>query len=127
MRRLKRQPQGEKAFIVRVIFTPKTGTGTVALTRRYTAVVEVLNDLVHRRQSESANQNLREKTIALDLARQAALSTFAISGNRFHGPMTKTRFGMRNAPTSWTRGPAITSKVVLKCGKWLKAKEVFEC
>ena len=86
MRRLKRQPQGEKAFIVRVIFTPKTGTGTVSLTRRYTAVVEVLNDLVHRKQSESANQNLREKTIALDLARQAALSTFAICGEQVSPP-----------------------------------------
>jgi hypothetical protein len=40
--------------------------------------------------------------------------------------MTKTRFGMRNAHTSWTRGPATTSKVVLKCGRWLKAEELFE-
>jgi hypothetical protein len=78
---------GGKAFIVRLIFTPKTGSGTVAFTRHYTAVIEVLNDLVHRKQSDSANQNLREeKTIALDLARQAALSTFATSGEQIARP-----------------------------------------
>jgi hypothetical protein len=67
----------EKVFIVRLIFTPKIETSTVPLTRQHTAVVEVPNDLVHRKQSELVNQNLREKTIALDLARQAALATFA--------------------------------------------------
>jgi hypothetical protein len=77
---------GEKAFIVRLIFTPKTGIGMVPLTRRYTAIVEVLNDLVQRKQSDLANQNLREKTVALDLARQAALSTFAISGEQVSWP-----------------------------------------
>ena len=72
---------GEKAFIVRLVFTPKIGTSTVPLTRQHTAVVEVLIDVVHRMQSELVNQNLREKTIALDLARQAALFTFAIGGD----------------------------------------------
>jgi hypothetical protein len=76
----------EKAFIVRLIFTPKTGIGRVPLTRHYTALVEVRDDLVHRKQSDSANQNLREKTIALDLARQAALSTFAINGEQVSWP-----------------------------------------
>jgi hypothetical protein len=75
-----------EAFIVRLIFTPKTGTGMVPLTSHYAAVVEVLNDLVQRKQSDSANQNLREKTVALDLARQAALSTFAIRGEQVSWP-----------------------------------------
>ena len=77
---------GEKVFIVRLIFTPKSGTSTVPLARQHTAVVEVLNDVVHRKQSELVNQNLREKTIALDLARQAALSTFANGGEQVSWP-----------------------------------------
>ena len=71
---------------MRVIYTPKTETGAVALARHYTAVVEILSDLVRRKQTDSANQNLREKAIALDLARQAALSTFAICGEQVSPP-----------------------------------------
>jgi hypothetical protein len=77
---------GEKAFIVRLIFTPKIGTSTAPLTWQHTAVVEVLIDVVHRKRSEFVNQNLREKTIALDLARQAALSTFATGGEQVSWP-----------------------------------------
>jgi hypothetical protein len=77
---------GEKVFIVRLIFTPKIGTITAPLTRQHTAVVEVLNDVVHRKRSELVNQNLREKTIALDLARQAALSTFSNAGEQVSWP-----------------------------------------
>jgi hypothetical protein len=76
----------ERAFIVRLIFTPKTGIGTVPFTRQHTAIVEVFKDLVHRKQSESANQNFRDRTIALDLARQAALSTFATGGEEVSRP-----------------------------------------
>jgi hypothetical protein len=89
---------GDKTFIVRLIFTPKTGTGTASLTRHYTAVVEVLNDLVHRKQSDSANQNLREKTIALDLARQAALSAFASSGEQVSWPFDEDALWYEERP-----------------------------
>ena len=41
------------------------------------AVVEVAKDLVRRKQSEAANRRLRERVIALALARRAALDTFA--------------------------------------------------
>jgi hypothetical protein len=71
---------------VKLIFTSKIGTSTAPLTRQHTAVVEVLNDVVHRRRSELVNQNLREKTIALDLARQAALSPFANRGEQVSWP-----------------------------------------
>ena len=77
---------GKKVFIVRLIFTPKIGISTAPLTRQHTAVVEVLNDVVHRKRSELVNQNLREKTIALNLAREAALSTFANGGEQVSWP-----------------------------------------
>jgi hypothetical protein len=86
----------------------------VALTGHYTAVVEVLNDLVHRKQSESANQNLWEKTIALDLAKQAALSTFAICGEQVSPPYDEDALWYEERPQSWTRGPATTTKVPRK-------------
>jgi hypothetical protein len=76
----------ESAFIVRLIFTPKTGIGTLPFTRQHTAIVEVFKDLVHHKQSELVNENLRERTIALDLARQAALSTFATGGEQVSWP-----------------------------------------
>jgi hypothetical protein len=76
----------ERAFIVRLIFTPKTGIGTVPFTRQHTAIVEVFNDVVRRMQLELINQNFRERTIALDLARQAALFTFATGGEQVSRP-----------------------------------------
>jgi hypothetical protein len=33
---------------------------------------------------------------------------------------------MRNAHTSWTRDPAITRKMALRCGKSLKVEELLE-
>ena len=55
-------------------------------TLQHTAIVEVFNDLVRRKQSELLNQNFRERTIALDLARQAALFTFATGGEQVSRP-----------------------------------------
>jgi hypothetical protein len=67
----------DNVFVVRLIFTPRRESGTVALIRQYAAVIEVPKNLVHRRRSELIGQNLSEKAIALDLARQAALSTLS--------------------------------------------------
>ena len=96
---------GEKAFIVRLVFTPKVGTSTVPLTRQHTAIVEVLIDVVHRKQSELVNQNLREKTIALDLARQAALSTFAIGGEQVSWPYDEDALWYEERPSVMDERP----------------------
>ena len=45
-------------------------------------IVEVPKDLIELRQSELANENPREKAIALDLARRAALATFPTGAER---------------------------------------------
>ena len=50
------------------------------MTKQQEAVVEVPKDLV--KQSESKNENLREKVIVLDLARRAALGTFSTGAER---------------------------------------------
>jgi hypothetical protein len=109
-----------EAFIVRLIFTPKTGTGTVPLPRHFTAVVEVLNDLVHRKQSDSANQNLREKTIALDLARQAALSTFAISGEQVSWPYDEDALWYEERPHVMDERPCDHEQGGVKVWKMLE-------
>ena len=75
------------------------------LTRQHTAVVEVLNDVVHRKQSELVNQNLREKTIALDLARQAALSTFAIGGEQVSWPYDEDALWYEERPSVMDERP----------------------
>jgi hypothetical protein len=67
----------DNVFVVRLIFTPKAGTGTVPLIRQHAAVVELPKNLVHRKRSELIGQKLSEKSIALDLARQAALATLS--------------------------------------------------
>ena len=94
------------------------------LTRQHTAVVEILKDVVHRKQSALVNQNLREKTIALDLARQAALFTFAIGGDSW--PYDEDALWYEERPYVRTRDPAITRKMALRCGKSLKGEELFE-
>jgi hypothetical protein len=45
-------------------------------------IVEVPKDLIELRQSELSNENPREKAIALDLARGAALATFPTGAER---------------------------------------------
>jgi hypothetical protein len=67
----------DNVFVVRLIFTPKSETCAVPSTRQYATVVEVPKNLVHRRRSESISQNLSEKAIALNLARQAALAALS--------------------------------------------------
>jgi hypothetical protein len=66
----------EQFFYVHLKFIPKIGTPTVPVTQQQEAVVEVLKDLVQRKQSELVNENPGEEVVALDLARRAALATF---------------------------------------------------
>jgi hypothetical protein len=89
---------GEKAFVVRLTFTPKIRTSTAAFIRQHIALVEVPRDLVHRRQSESINQNLREKTIALNLARQAALATFSAGAEQVAWPWDEDALWYEDRP-----------------------------
>jgi hypothetical protein len=53
----------------------------IGITGEHKAVVEVPpevpKDLVRRKRSESSNATVREKTVALNLARGAALGTFS--------------------------------------------------
>jgi len=67
----------EQYFYLRFKFRPKFGIRTVPIIKEHEAVVEVPREFVQRKRSELANQNLREKTIALDFARRAALATFS--------------------------------------------------
>src|SRR5580693_1018752 len=64
-------------FYVRFRFSPKIGVRTRPAARQHEAVVEVPKYLVQRRQLELINKNPREKVIALDFARRAALAVFS--------------------------------------------------
>src|ERR1700736_5919075 len=72
-------------FYVQLKFIPKSGLTELPVSKQHGAVVEVPKDLVQRRQSEIINKNLREKAIALDLARRAALGTFPTVEERVVG------------------------------------------
>ena len=84
------QPQkklmSEQYFYLRFKFTPKFGIRTVPITKEREAVVEVPKELVQRKQSELINENPREKAIALDFARRAALATFSTGPERIVWP-----------------------------------------
>jgi hypothetical protein len=73
-------------FYVRFRFSPKLGVRTGSTTRQHEAVVEVPKYLVQRQQSEFMNENRREKTIALDFARRAALAIFSTGEQRLASP-----------------------------------------
>jgi hypothetical protein len=72
-------------FYVHLKFTPKILTDRAPMTKQHEAVVEVPKDLVQRNQSETADENPRDKVIALDLARRAALGTFPTVPERVLG------------------------------------------
>ena len=72
-------------FYVELKFIPKSGLKGLPMTKQHGAVVEVPKDLVQRKQSEIVNGNFREKAIALDLARRAALGTFPTVEERVVG------------------------------------------
>ena len=72
-------------FYVQLKFIPKSGLKELPTSKQHGTVVEVPKDLVHRKQSEIINENPREKAIALDLARRAALGTFPTVEERVVG------------------------------------------
>jgi hypothetical protein len=73
-----RRKMSEQYFYVRLKFMPKFSISSGPNTKEHEAVVEVPRWLVHRKQSELKNENPREKAIALDFARRAALALFAL-------------------------------------------------
>jgi hypothetical protein len=75
----------DEYFYVRFRFSAKSGVRIGPTTRQHEAVVEVPRDLVRRKKSES-NENPREKAIALDFARGAALALFSTGDQRVVWP-----------------------------------------
>jgi CheB methylesterase len=67
----------DEYFYVRFRFSPKIGVRTAPSTRQHEAVVEVPRNLVQRKKLDYMNENPREKAIALDFARRAALALFS--------------------------------------------------
>jgi hypothetical protein len=67
----------ELYFYVRLKFIPKFGITSGLNVKQHEAAVEVPKSLVQRMQSELINENPREKAIALDFARRAALAIFS--------------------------------------------------
>jgi hypothetical protein len=63
----------DQFFYVRLTFTTRNGSHP----RQHEAVVEIAKQIVRRKQSEVTNDIPREKEIALDLARRAALTTIS--------------------------------------------------
>ena len=67
----------DQFFYLELNFTPKFGTRIYRNTSEHKVAVEVPKDLVRRKRSEFLNATVREKTIALNLARGAAVRTFS--------------------------------------------------
>ncbi len=67
----------DQYFYLQLNFTPKFGTRIYPNTGEHKVAVEVPKDLVRRKRSESSNATVREKAVALNLARNAALRTFS--------------------------------------------------
>jgi hypothetical protein len=76
----------DEYFYVRFRFSAKIGVHTGPTSRQHEAVVEVPRDLVQRKKSESMNENPREKAVALDFARRAALALFSTGEQRLAWP-----------------------------------------
>jgi len=96
----------DEYFYVRFRFSAKIGVPTGPTPGQQEAVVEVPMGLVLRKKSEFMNENPREKAIALDFARRAALAYFQAVSNGLHGRMMKMRFGVKIAIPSRTSGRA---------------------
>jgi hypothetical protein len=69
----------EHFFYVHLKFIPKIATVTLLILGEREVVVEVSKRLVQQRKSESVNEDLGEKEIALDVARSTALGTLSAS------------------------------------------------
>jgi hypothetical protein len=76
----------DEYFYVRFRFSAKIGVRTGPTTTQHEAVVEVPRDLVQRKKLEFMNENPREKAIALDFARRAALALFSTGEQRLAWP-----------------------------------------
>jgi hypothetical protein len=75
----------DESFYVRFRFSTKIGVPTGPSPRQHEAVVEVPMDLVQRKKLEF-NEIPREKAIALDFARRAALALFSTGEQRLAWP-----------------------------------------
>ena len=69
-------PMNEQFLYIQLKFTETIRTAAMPMPHQREVVIEVPRDLLQSKQSHSANDIQREKIIALDLARRAALSTF---------------------------------------------------
>ena len=72
----------DEYFYLRFRFSPKIGVRIAPSTGQHEAVVEVPRNLVQRKKLEYMNENPREKAIALDFARRAALALFSTGEQR---------------------------------------------
>jgi hypothetical protein len=75
----------EQFLYIQLKFTPKITTAAVPMSQQREVVIEVPRDLLQSKQSELANDIPREKILAVELARRAALSTFPTEAERAVG------------------------------------------
>jgi hypothetical protein len=92
-------------FYVQLRFIPKSGLKELPMSKQHGAIVEVPKDLVQRKQSEIINENPREKAIALDLARRAALGTFLTVEERVVGLYHEDAIWCENRPPIMNERP----------------------
>jgi hypothetical protein len=88
----------DEYFYVRFRFGSKFGVRTGPTTEQYEAVVEVPRDLVQRKLLEFISENPREKAIALDLARRAALSIFSTGEKHLAWPFNEDALWCEGRP-----------------------------
>jgi hypothetical protein len=67
----------DQFFYLQLNFIPKIGSRTARVTGQHQVAVEVSRELVRSKRSMLLKENPREKSIALDLARSAALRAFS--------------------------------------------------
>ena len=96
----------EQFFYVYLKFIPKIVTLTEPMLRQREVIVEVSKRLVLLRQADLAlvNENLTEKSIALELARRAAFGTFPTIAQRILGLYDQ------NEPTWYEDPPPIMNE-----------------
>jgi hypothetical protein len=75
-------PMNEQFLYIQLKFTQKIRTAAMPMPHQREVVIEVPRDLLQPKQSHLANDIPREKIIAVDLARRAALSTFPTVAER---------------------------------------------
>src|ERR1700759_1897108 len=80
--RCRPMPMNEQFLYVQLKFTQKIRTAAMPMPHQREVVIEIPRDLLQSKQSHLANDIPREKIIAMDLARRAALSTFSTVAER---------------------------------------------